>query len=177
LAFLQIDFRDQDFSRAVSLIAAAGKNLPAETAAQIASTFRGNLPALKTLKAVYSTQGLPTEPIDDMIKPLDGLGLDDSEAVTEFLGYSTSPMAHKNEWRTSSLEGMLNKYERGFNVDCSVSPYRQDVQSIIDDPTKPASVQEAKIGGLGILMVKRTMDDFVYLRDDGTNVVVFKKGW
>ena len=47
----------------------------------------------------------------------------------------------------------------------------------LDDPTKPASVQEAKIGGLGILMVKRTMDDFVYLRDDDTNVVVFKKGW
>lgn len=136
------DFRDQDFSRAVSLIAAAGKNLPAETAAQIASTFRGNLPALKTLKAVYSTQGLPTEPIDDMIKPLDGLGLDDSEAVTEFLGYSTSPMAHKNEWRTSSIEGMLSKYENGFALDCSVSPYRQDVQAIIDDPTKPAAIRE-----------------------------------
>lgn len=47
----------------------------------------------------------------------------------------------------------------------------------LDDPTKPSSIQEAKIGGLGILMVKRTMDDFAYLRDAGANVVVFKKGW
>ena len=116
--------------------------MPAETAAQIADTFKGNLPALKTLKSVFTAQGMGTDHLDDLIKPLDGLGLDDSEAVTEFLGFSTSPMAHKNEWRTSSLEGMLNKYEGGFNLDCSVSPYRQDVQSIIDDPTKPAFIRE-----------------------------------
>lgn len=47
----------------------------------------------------------------------------------------------------------------------------------LNDPTMPSSIQEAKIGGLGILMVKRTMDDFVYLRDGDQNVVVFKKGW
>ncbi|MDO4796570.1 MAG: SpoIIE family protein phosphatase, partial [Coriobacteriales bacterium] len=45
-----------------------------------------------------------------------------------------------------------------------------------EDPTKPSSAQEAKIGGLGIFMVKRSMDDFVYVYDKGSNVVVFKKG-
>ncbi len=45
------------------------------------------------------------------------------------------------------------------------------------DPTKPSSIQETKVGGLGIFMVKKTMDDFIYMRDDDTNVVVFKKGW
>ena len=45
------------------------------------------------------------------------------------------------------------------------------------DPTKPTSVQEAKIGGLGIFMAKRSVDDISYLRDGDTNVVVFKKVW
>lgn len=45
------------------------------------------------------------------------------------------------------------------------------------DPTRPASIQEAKIGGLGILMVRRSMDDVAYMRDGNTNVLVFKKGW
>jgi sigma-B regulation protein RsbU (phosphoserine phosphatase) len=46
-----------------------------------------------------------------------------------------------------------------------------------DDPMKPSSIQEAKVGGLGIYMVKRTMDDIAYMRDGDENVVVFRKGW
>ncbi len=46
-----------------------------------------------------------------------------------------------------------------------------------EDPTKPSNAQEAKIGGLGIFMVKRSMDNFVYTYDKGSNIVVFKKGW
>ena len=46
-----------------------------------------------------------------------------------------------------------------------------------EDPTKPASIQETKVGGLGIFMVKKSMDDFMYMYDKGSNVVVFKKGW
>lgn len=48
-----------------------------------------------------------------------------------------------------------------------------------EDPTKPKSAQEAKIGGLGIFMVKKTMDEFTYSYDDATksNVVTFKKYW
>ena len=46
-----------------------------------------------------------------------------------------------------------------------------------EDPTKPSSIQETKIGGLGIYMVKKTMDDLIYMYDHGSNVVVFKKGW
>lgn len=45
------------------------------------------------------------------------------------------------------------------------------------DPTRPASIQEAKIGGLGIFMVRKSMDDVAYMRDGNTNVLVFKKGW
>jgi anti-sigma regulatory factor (Ser/Thr protein kinase) len=38
-------------------------------------------------------------------------------------------------------------------------------------------VQEAKIGGLGIFMVKKSMDDFTYLHDGESNIVVFRKEW
>jgi sigma-B regulation protein RsbU (phosphoserine phosphatase) len=47
----------------------------------------------------------------------------------------------------------------------------------LEDPTKPSNVQEAKIGGLGIFMVKKSMDDFTYLHDGESNIVVFRKEW
>jgi len=46
-----------------------------------------------------------------------------------------------------------------------------------DDPKRPASAAEARIGGLGILMVKRLTDDVSYLRDGDANVIAFKKSW
>jgi anti-sigma regulatory factor (Ser/Thr protein kinase) len=45
------------------------------------------------------------------------------------------------------------------------------------DPTKPTSIQEAKIGGLGIFMTKKSVDDIAYARANGKNVVVFGKTW
>jgi sigma-B regulation protein RsbU (phosphoserine phosphatase) len=46
-----------------------------------------------------------------------------------------------------------------------------------EDPTRPSSVQDAAIGGLGIFMVRNAMDDFTYMRSGDTNVVIIKKGW
>ena len=45
------------------------------------------------------------------------------------------------------------------------------------DPETPKSADEARIGGLGILMVKRMTDDLSYVRDGDKNVVAFVKGW
>lgn len=45
------------------------------------------------------------------------------------------------------------------------------------DPTRPATVDEMPIGGLGILMVRKSMDDFSYVRHGNENVVAFKKSW
>ena len=45
------------------------------------------------------------------------------------------------------------------------------------DPKAPSSIADAKIGGLGIMMVRRLTDDLSYVRDDSANVVVFKKIW
>ena len=47
----------------------------------------------------------------------------------------------------------------------------------VEEPKEPESIHEAPMGGLGIHLVRQTMDDFVYIRDDDTNIVVFKKGW
>ncbi len=45
------------------------------------------------------------------------------------------------------------------------------------DPVRPTSIDEVKIGGLGILMVRRTMDTFTYERRGATNVTTITKCW
>ena len=45
------------------------------------------------------------------------------------------------------------------------------------DPAKPTSVEDVPIGGLGIFMVKKTMDEMLYVRESGTNVVTIIKHW
>ncbi|MBO4733697.1 MAG: ATP-binding protein, partial [Clostridia bacterium] len=44
-----------------------------------------------------------------------------------------------------------------------------------DDPDVTLSAEERKIGGLGIYMVKKSMDDFTYEYKDGKNVVTITK--
>ena len=43
------------------------------------------------------------------------------------------------------------------------------------DPKKPESIQDMGIGGLGIFMVKRTMDDVSYEYKDGLNMLTVTK--
>ena len=45
------------------------------------------------------------------------------------------------------------------------------------DPDVTLSVKERKIGGLGIFMVKKSMDEVKYEYLDGCNVLTIKKGW
>ncbi len=44
-----------------------------------------------------------------------------------------------------------------------------------EDPDITLSVQERPIGGLGILMVKKTMDDMSYRSENGCNILTIKK--
>ena len=44
-----------------------------------------------------------------------------------------------------------------------------------EDPDTNASVEERKIGGLGIFITKKTMDEMTYERRDNQNVLVMKK--
>ena len=44
-----------------------------------------------------------------------------------------------------------------------------------EDPDVTLSAEERKIGGLGIFMVKKTMDDITYEYKDGQNILTIKK--
>jgi anti-sigma regulatory factor (Ser/Thr protein kinase) len=46
-----------------------------------------------------------------------------------------------------------------------------------DDPDLPTSIDETKIGGLGIFMTKRMMDSFSFQRVGDQNIVTFTKSW
>ncbi len=46
-----------------------------------------------------------------------------------------------------------------------------------DDPDITLSAEEREIGGLGILMVKKTMDDVRYQYKDGMNILTMVKKW
>ena len=45
------------------------------------------------------------------------------------------------------------------------------------DAVTPDDIAEVPIGGLGILMAKRSVDEMTYERVDGTNIVTFRKEW
>ena len=45
------------------------------------------------------------------------------------------------------------------------------------DPKRSTNIDEIGIGGLGIYMVRKSMDDFSYVRDGEYNVVAIKKLW
>lgn len=46
-----------------------------------------------------------------------------------------------------------------------------------DDPDITLSAEERDIGGLGIFMVKKTMDDISYVYADGFNILTIQKRW
>jgi len=45
------------------------------------------------------------------------------------------------------------------------------------DPDTTLSAQERQIGGLGIYMVKKSMDDMTYTRSDGQNILTLYKNF
>ncbi len=45
------------------------------------------------------------------------------------------------------------------------------------DPDITLSAKERKIGGLGIFMTKKLMDEVSYVYDDGRNILTLKKTW
>ena len=46
-----------------------------------------------------------------------------------------------------------------------------------EEPDIQLSMKERKVGGLGIFMVKKSMDEVRYEYLDGCNVLTIKKGW
>ena len=46
-----------------------------------------------------------------------------------------------------------------------------------EDPDTSLAVEDREIGGLGIFMVKKSMDEVVYDRIDDQNVLTIRKSW
>jgi anti-sigma regulatory factor (Ser/Thr protein kinase) len=46
-----------------------------------------------------------------------------------------------------------------------------------EDPDTTLSAEERQIGGLGIFMVKKSMDDMVYKYEDGQNILTISKNY
>ena len=46
-----------------------------------------------------------------------------------------------------------------------------------EDPDTTMDIMDRPIGGLGILMVKKMMDDVAYCRENGENHLTIKNGW
>lgn len=44
-----------------------------------------------------------------------------------------------------------------------------------EDPDTNAGIEERKIGGLGIFLIKKNVDDIFYERKDGKNILTIKK--
>jgi serine/threonine-protein kinase RsbW len=45
----------------------------------------------------------------------------------------------------------------------------------VPEPDVHCGMQAAKVGGLGIHLIKKLMDDFAYKRSDGKNILILKK--
>ena len=46
-----------------------------------------------------------------------------------------------------------------------------------DDPDRPTSIADASIGGLGLMMTKKLMDEIEYVREGIANVTIITKHW
>lgn len=72
---------------------------------------------------------------------------------------------------------------------CNVSVYREDKYIVVrleddgvpfdpfdkSDPDVTMKAEDRQVGGLGIFLVKKTMDEYEYRREDNRNIVVIKK--
>ena len=142
------DWQSEDFQVAVHTLSAFGRNTPPALAQQIAQSFAGNLGALKNLKQLYKGYDLGTDALDDLIKPLDGLGFDDHENIIDLVSHAKSDLVQNNEWHSRGVLGMLEKYEKGLAYDASVNPVKAEVAALRDDPHTSDTVRNRMDAGV-----------------------------
>ena len=153
------DYRDETFQIAVRTLSAFGRNTPPALAQQIAQSFAGNLGALKNLKQLYKGYDLGTDALDDLIKPLDGLGLDDHENIIDLVSHAKSELVQNNEWHSRGVLGMLDKYEKGLAYDASVNPVKAEVAALRDDPHTSDTVRNRIDGWMRVYSDALDNDD------------------
>lgn len=105
------------------------------------------------------------EPYGGSIKAVTQISVALDELVSNIVNYSGS------KDYTVRIEVSDSKVTTLTFIDSGV-PYNPLEK---DDPDVTLSAEERKIGGLGIFLVKKTMDDVRYSREDGKNVLTIEK--
>ena len=77
----------------------------------------------------------------------------------------TGPATVRVEVAENPMAVLITFIDKGFPYD----PLKQE------DPNTHLPAEEREIGGLGIFMVKKTMDDITYEYKDGQNILTIKK--
>ena len=96
------------------------------------------------------------------------------ELVIEELFVNVASYAYKPNIGTCTVQKILEDNPRSITVtfiDSGV-PYNPLKK---EDPDTSLGVEEREIGGLGIFLVKKNVDDITYEHKDGQNVLTFKK--
>ena len=144
----------------------------------MAPEARGSIELVATLENVEQAIGFVRAELDKRLCPLDvqhKIFVALEELVVNVCNYAYLNQPQPGVVRLSYVYSSNPSSIAVTLVDQGV-PFNPLTRS---DPTRPKSVQEARIGGLGIFMVKKTMDEFTYQYDKATqsNVVSFKKSW
>ena len=90
------------------------------------------------------------------------------EAVVNVINYSYAP----GQTAVSTLKVSTNGSELVFTLTDSGQPFNPLKK---DEPDLTASVQERPVGGLGILLVKKLMDNVTYKYKEGNNNLILTK--
>ena len=128
------DHRDPDFQAALTTLQVYGKTCPYEVQQSIIESLKGNYKGLRSIKAAFEANELPTDSITKTIGILDSMGVSEAGAVSEFAAYAVSDLATTNEWRAGNIRAMLDRYERALGVDSSVNPVLARRDAFISDP-------------------------------------------
>ena len=116
--------------------------------------------------------------------------------VDQFLEAADCPMKAQLQIDVAVEEIFVNiasyAYEEGIGTtDILIGVERDPAAAVIEfrdrgmafnplekqDPDTTLSAEERQIGGLGIYMVKKSMDEVIYRWEDGENILVIRKKW
>ena len=117
-----------------------------------------NLPRfLESVALCIKDQGLDAERIGDIELILE-------EALVNIFSY-----AYEKEVGIAEVNCLLDNHDRLYiEIIDSGKPFNL---LSMDDPNLNASLEDRKIGGLGIFLIKQFIDDFEYKRENNKNMV------
>ena len=91
------------------------------------------------------------------------------ELFSNIAHYAYNPEIGEATVRVEVVEDPLSVIITFIDKGVPYDPLKQE------DPDTTLSIEERQIGGLGIYMVKKTMDDITYEYKDGKNILAIKK--